>query len=92
MVRGDLPAHFVAGVSQLLLERSQSQVLVARNGPEQQLGHSEHGLRTPPGRRPQGSLHRLLDLDSKFCALGFPTGLGGLSHGPASPQPRGHPL
>lgn len=41
-MRGDLPAHFVAGVSQLLLERSQSQVLVARKGPEQQLGHSEH--------------------------------------------------
>lgn len=91
MVRGDLPADFVASVTQLLLERSQSQVLVARNGPEQQLGHSEHGLRTPPGWRPQGSLHRLLDLDCKFCALRFPTGLGSLSHGPASPPTAGPP-
>lgn len=66
MVRGDLPAHFVACVSQLLLERRQSQVMVACNGSEQQLGYSEHGLRTSPDWRPQGSLHRLLDLDHKF--------------------------
>lgn len=81
-----LPAHLVAGISQLPLERGQGQPPVRVDGSEQHLRHFEHRARVPPRRRAARFLRGLLGFG--LSAWGFAAGLRRLGHGqlPAPPD------